>query len=762
MFIPGIAAPNSPDASSSKVTGHEVLQSANSEPSLLSSSPTPSVSPELKRAPDSVSVEPSLLEGQSEKTHETQSSSKGDDAKSTRSTSNKYSNKTKAKVHLGACSIGALTFGILAGPVGLVFAPAYLNAICMATYGGQGFLVGDNNTNQAKPDLDKPESDQPTSSGSQVPPKPTPPNPEESPSNDEEDEDKKDIPPGQFPFNGGNFTFAPVNINYAPNITINGNIYIQQASDQSAAPDDNARKGTTTKDSEQQTDQVIQDNKVSVTNITKMTADQVSRTINTQTSESGVEIAQELMVDGVDAHQVTFSDGAKAIITGLPEAVPSAQQGAISENTQSTLVQPFDKGTESSPIEGDKHSPASGAWIRDGSAWKQTPEGSPAILSPGSAQAISGLHSNRSKGPFHNISEFPHKHSDGAKAIIAGLPEAAPSAQQGAISENAQSTFVQQLGKGSESSPIEGVEADKHSPASGAWIRDGSAWKQAPEGSPVILSPGSAQAISGLHSNRSKGPSHNISEFPHKHSDGAGLPEAAPSAQQGAISENTQSTFVQQLGKGSESSTNEGIEPDKDTANSGVGTNKVSGWEQSSEGSPVILSPGSAQAIPGLHSNRSKGPSHNISEFPHKHSDGAGLPEAAPSAQQGAINENAQSTFVQPLDKGAESSPNEGLEPNKDMANSGVWTRKGSGWEQSSEGSPAILSPGSAQAIPGLHSNRSKGLFNNMEKFTLKKPEKNTPNDKIETRRSLGLVENRVSYPMILEKMVYKNNSASL
>ncbi|MEZ9247339.1 hypothetical protein AB4179_24320, partial [Vibrio lentus] len=130
--------------------------------------------------------------------------------------------------------------------------------------------------------------------------------------------------------------------------------------------------------------------------------------------------------------------------------------------------------------------------------------------------------------------------------------------------------------------------------------------------------------------------------------------------------------------------------------------------------------------------------------------------------RQGSINENTQSTSVQPLDKGSESSPSEGLEPYKDSPASGVWTRKGSGWEQSSEGSPAILSPGSAQAIPGLHSNRSKGLFNNMEKFTLKKPEKDTPNDKNETRRSLGLVGNRVSYPLSLGKMVYKNNSASL
>ena len=49
-----------------------------------------------------------------------------------------------------------------------------------------------------------------------------------------------------------------------------------------------------------------------------------------------------------------------------------------------------------------------------------------------------------------------------------------------------------------------------------------------------------------------------------------------------------------------------------------------------------------------------------------------------------------------------------------------------------------------------------------MEKFTQKKPEKDTPNDKSETRRSLGLVGNRVSYPLNLGKMVYKNNSASL
>jgi len=538
MCIAGTVSLNSPDASSSKVTGHEDLQSLNSNPSLLSSSKTPLVSPGLKRTPDSVSVEPSLLEGQSEKTHETQSSSKGDDAKSTRSTSNKYSNKTKAKVHLGACSIGALTFGILAGPVGLVFAPAYLNAICMATYGGQGFLVGDNNTNQAKPDLDKPDSDQPTFSGSHVPPQPTPPNPEEGPSNNE-DEDEKDIPPGQFPFNGkgGNFTFAPVNINYAPNITINGNIYFQQAPEQSAAPEDKARKGTTTKDAEQQTDQVIQDNKVSVKNIEKMTADQVSRGVNTQTSESGVEIAQELMVDGVDAHQVTFSDGAKAIITGLPEAVPSAQQGAISENTQSTFVQPFDKGTESSPIEG--------------------------------------------------------------------------------------------------------VEADKHSPASGAWIRDGSGWKQTPEGSPTILSPGSAQALpGGLHSNRSKGA---------VHKNEVTLKQAAKS-----------------------------------------------------DASPVILSPGSAQALPGgLHSNRSKGAVHK---------NGVTLKQAAKS-----------------------------------------------------DAPPVILSSGSAQALPGgLHSNRSKELFNNIEKFSLKKPEKDTPNDKSETLRSLVLMGHRASYPLNLEEMVYEDKRASL
>ena len=663
MRIAETVAPNSPDASSSKVTGHEVLQSANSEPSLLSSSKTPLVSPELKRAPDSVSVESSLLEDQSEKTHEPQSSSKGDDAKSTRSTSNKYSNKTKAKVHLGACSIGALTFGILAGPVGLVFAPAYLNAICMATYGGQGFLVGDNNTNQAKPDLEKSDSDQPTSSGRQVPPKPTSPNPEEGPSNDEEDGDKKDIPPGQFPFNGkgGNFTFAPVNINYAPNITINGNIYLQQAPEQSVAPDDNARKGTTTKDSEQQTDQVIQDNKVSVTNITKMTADQVSRAVNTQTSESGVEIAQELMVDEVDAHQVTFSDGAKAIITGLPEAAPSAHHRG--------------KGFSA---------------FNDASVKKSQQSYADEKAKKGSVKV----------GETHTW----HKEDRGQWTLK-------PIASEDSV-ETSRRDDEQNIN----------YSADKRS--------------QNVSDSVTLPSPDSTLVRQGT-----TGVSRKTNNDDSVHHRGKGF----SAFNDASVKKSQQSYADEKAKKGS------------------VKVGETHTWHKEDRGQWTLKPIASEDSVETSRRDDEQNFTHSGEQRSQNTSnDVTSLNTDSTIVRQGSINENTQSTSVQPLDKGSESSPSEGLEPYKDSPASGVWTRKGSGWEQSSEGSPAILSPGSAQAIPGLHSNRSKGLFNNMEKFTLKKPEKDTPNDKNETRRSLGLVGNRVSYPLSLGKMVYKNNSASL
>ncbi|WP_318452408.1 hypothetical protein [Photobacterium leiognathi] len=50
--------------------------------------------------------------------------------------SSRYNDKTKAKVHLGACGIGGIIMLLFAGPVSLVFAASYINTMCLKMYGG--------------------------------------------------------------------------------------------------------------------------------------------------------------------------------------------------------------------------------------------------------------------------------------------------------------------------------------------------------------------------------------------------------------------------------------------------------------------------------------------------------------------------------------------------------------------------------------------------------------------------------------------------
>ncbi|EGR0205814.1 hypothetical protein FMH16_04340 [Vibrio vulnificus] len=237
---------------------------------------------------------------------------------STRSASNQYSNKTKAKVHFGACSIGALTFGVLAGPVGLVFAPAYLNAICMAMYGGNEFLIGETPPHQTEPETANPEPEQPTSA-SHTPHSSDQPG---GPENEEEEEPQNnDTPPDPFPPHGkgGNFTFAPVyapniTINEAPNITINGNIYFMQAGEtampsQATSAKEDLRQPAKSSD----VSTSCQSEQVRVTRISKLTPEKVSKAVDTTDS-----ILQTLTSGELNAHQFSFSDGAQAIVTGLP------------------------------------------------------------------------------------------------------------------------------------------------------------------------------------------------------------------------------------------------------------------------------------------------------------------------------------------------------------------------------------------------------------------------------------------------------------
>ncbi|EIA3093112.1 hypothetical protein K7D18_003374, partial [Vibrio cholerae] len=158
--------------------------------------------------------------------------------------SNKYDNKSKAKVHLGACAVGSITLGILAGPLGLVFAAAYINAMCGVMYGGSEFYTGDK-TNQAKKEPDPQPKDTPhkTPRNLNVPSSDSEEGkiPDETDSGREKDQDTKD----------NVFIFAPV-INNDNRTTIHGNVYFfnqnDQKNDSSAEPKSSSNFSQTEKE----------------------------------------------------------------------------------------------------------------------------------------------------------------------------------------------------------------------------------------------------------------------------------------------------------------------------------------------------------------------------------------------------------------------------------------------------------------------------------------------------------------------------------
>ncbi|HDI3264684.1 TPA: hypothetical protein PMC50_003332, partial [Vibrio cholerae] len=166
--------------------------------------------------------------------------------KKVRTKSNKYSNKTKAKIHLGACALGSITLGILAGPVGLVFAAAYINAMCGIMYGGSEFFTGDQ-TSQAKtePEPDPQLKDIPhkTPRNLNVPSSEEGKIPDETDAEREKEQDNKG--------KDNVFIFAPV-INNDNRTTIHGNVYFfnqnDQKNDSSAEPKSSSNFSQTEKE----------------------------------------------------------------------------------------------------------------------------------------------------------------------------------------------------------------------------------------------------------------------------------------------------------------------------------------------------------------------------------------------------------------------------------------------------------------------------------------------------------------------------------
>ncbi len=558
-----------PTTSSTSVTSplsnNGNITSLKTAPSELRTSHSQALRSESTVHPDSVSAEPSLLNKTEDETEQRGTSADSERIQSTRSASNQYSNKTKAKVHFGACSIGALTFGVLAGPVGLVFAPAYLNAICMAMYGGHEFLIGETPPHQTEPEAANPEPEQPTSASHTPHSSDQPVGPENE---EEEEPQNNDTPPDPFPPHGkgGNFTFAPVyapniTINEAPNITINGNIYFMQAGEtampsQATSAKEDLRQPAKSRD----VSTSYQSEQVRVTCISKLTPEQVSKAVDTTDS-----ILQTLTSGELNAHQFSFSDGAQTIVTGLPAPMsPVHHRGkgftAFNEAsvTQSQTSYAKEKAKHSDIKVGVTHSwqcGDNGQWslkplsdqdkddvkkrdrepsmrskptvshIAMSSETDNKPEEYSANLgTKASITQTTPIVNNNSQGIREDYASETKPDNEKTSGYLSAISDSVGGLNR-TILENSTST-EQRTDKGTNSVEIRrpilptGQASESHATKAefqyNRWVRDGSQWKrdtkgQCEGGAQVILSPGSAQAISGFHSNRTVGLFNNMS-----------------------------------------------------------------------------------------------------------------------------------------------------------------------------------------------------------------------------------------------------------
>ncbi|WP_249371339.1 hypothetical protein [Vibrio sp. 2-2(8)] len=212
------------------------VSSASPEPSALGSQEPHLASNQPPQTPDSALPTASVIDAEDPPAEGSTSSTTDSEAqankKKTHKKSNRYANQPKAKAHISACAVGGITLGILAGPIGLVFAAAYINAMCGAMYGGSEYFTGD----KAKHPKTEPEP-QPEN----TPPRHRP-NPNSVPSEEGRRPDESDTEQGRehvgqpnATIGSNNFIFAPTNI-FAPTTitsptTTEGNVYFFREDD---------------------------------------------------------------------------------------------------------------------------------------------------------------------------------------------------------------------------------------------------------------------------------------------------------------------------------------------------------------------------------------------------------------------------------------------------------------------------------------------------------------------------------------------------
>ncbi|MFA0147539.1 hypothetical protein, partial [Vibrio lentus] len=284
--------------------------------------------------------------------------------------SNRYHDKTKAKAHLGACVTGGIAMGVLAGPIGLVFAAVYINAMCVTMYGGSQFVTGDKKENK-KPEEELPQentSPHPTANSDPLRPEPA--------SQPEQDDGKGEGEADRSYYNkvnSDNFTFAPV-ISSGDNITINGNIYLYPGADYQPMPNaDHTSKNAATQTSEQASETLVQeqDRSVFVTNITQVPSPSIEQTGALD------ETVKQILVDPSANSQLfhcTFSDGMNAYLRADPHLITPTKVATHQQHIHQQQV-----GTPSSPPTGFL------GWVKNGKndSWIQTNQFTPVQTTEG-------------------------------------------------------------------------------------------------------------------------------------------------------------------------------------------------------------------------------------------------------------------------------------------------------------------------------------------------------------------------------------------
>ncbi|MCC4816237.1 hypothetical protein LMH81_06825 [Vibrio lentus] len=265
---------------------------------------------------------------------------------------------------------GGIAMGVLAGPIGLVFAAVYINAMCVTMYGGSQFVTGDKKENK------KPEEELPQESTSPHPTANSDPLRPEPASQPEQDDGKGEGEADRSYYNkvnSDNFTFAPV-ISSGDNITINGNIYLYPSADYQPTPNaDHTSKNAATQTSEQASETLVQeqDRSVFVTNITQVPSPSIEQTGPLD------ETVKQILVDPSAKSQLfhcTFSDGMNAYLRADPHLITPTKVATHQQHIHQQQV-----GTPSSPPTGFL------GWVKNGKndSWIQTNQFTPVQTTEG-------------------------------------------------------------------------------------------------------------------------------------------------------------------------------------------------------------------------------------------------------------------------------------------------------------------------------------------------------------------------------------------